>query len=370
MEVMIGAAEGWKRSWLATHPRSAMVVCVLASLVAHAAGAGVLRVLEAPRSPVIRLEPLSDSEGELIIAGFDEPEPEPASGSVSLLVPAERLMAPPVEPLAPPPGVVEPMEPASPEEPEIALEPEPRPAPATPPAREEPRALAPPGPPATGGVEVAEGAGEVPQPEAGLVRPPRAVSFAGLTGERARKVVYVVDGSAAMVSTLRWAKQQLRESIGKLDETQTFQVIVAREKPDGSDDTRAFESRLGTGMVYPTNPNQQELRRWLDAVEPGGRSNPLVGLRAALALEPDLVFIITRSIRRSGNAAWGAGSEETLRELDRLNPVHPSTRQRRVVIKAIQLVEDDPTGLLRNIAQAHGDGEGSYRVIPLEQLAK
>jgi hypothetical protein len=42
-----------------------------------------------------------------------------------------------------------------------------------------------------------------------------------------------------------------------------------------------------------------------------------------------------------------------------------------VVIKALQFIEDDPTGTMRAIADLHGDGEGSYRIVkPLETPAR
>ena len=109
--------------------------------------------------------------------------------------------------------------------------------------------------------------------------------------------------------------------------------------------------------------------QWLESVQPEGRSDPLVGLTAALQFQPDLVFLLTHSIRRSGGSAeWGAGNAATLAALDKLNPVHAGAGLRPTVIKAIQFIDEDPTGLLQQIARLHGDGEGSYRVLSIAQI--
>ena len=42
--------------------------------------------------------------------------------------------------------------------------------------------------------------------------------------------------------------------------------------------------------------------------------------------------------------------------------------RRRVVIKAIQFLEPDPTGTMPLIGEQHGDGPGSYSVLTLQAL--
>ena len=94
------------------------------------------------------------------------------------------------------------------------------------------------------------------------------------------------------------------------------------------------------------------------------------------------IFLLSRSIRRSGGAAgdgtgvaaigesaggvWGRGTAEIMAELDKLNPVRGT--QRRVVIKALQFLEEDPTGTMQAIGEQHGDGPGSYSVVSLQML--
>ncbi len=202
-------------------------------------------------------------------------------------------------------------------------------------------------------------------------------TFAGLGAKRAGSVVYVVDASGAMVSSLKFVLAELERSVGSLSSAQKFQVVLFREAPGGLlyDTFTPPGSDARRPKLVPATPtNKAALSRWLAAARPMGRSNPLDGLRRGLQFEPDAIFLLSRSIRRSGNDAgipetggvWGRGTAEILGELNHLNPRRGQGR--RVVIKCIQFLEEDPTGTMQAIGTEHGDGAGSYSVLTLEQL--
>jgi len=222
-----------------------------------------------------------------------------------------------------------------------------------------------------------------PGERAGEPEPARlAASFAGVEAARARRIVYVVDASGGMTTSLNFVKAELARSVARLDPSQSFQVVVFRELPhvEGTEGEAAapgsavdvFGGGSGPGALMAASYEARiRVVQWLSGFEPVGRSDPLSGLTAALEFEPDLIFLLTRSIRRSGGSAdWGAGNAATLASLDKLNPVNQGMMQRRTVIKAIQFLDEDPTGLLPAIAAAHGDGPGSYRVVPVDQSIK
>lgn len=198
-----------------------------------------------------------------------------------------------------------------------------------------------------------------------------AASFAGVEVARATRIVYVMDGSAAMVPSLPFVKEELMRSVGRLGAGQAFQVVVFRRPPVVNGRATAPEiERFSTGEPYldATPSNKRRLAQWLERVQPKGGSAPLIGLSAGLNQGPDLVFLLTCSIRRTGASEWGSGKDAILASLDALNPVNAFTGQRPAVIKALQFLDEDPTGLLPAIASAHGDGEGSYRVLTLDDL--
>jgi hypothetical protein len=207
-------------------------------------------------------------------------------------------------------------------------------------------------------------------------------TFAGLGTRQAASVVYVVDASGAMVTSLQFVLAELERSVRNLSSAQKFQVVLFRDRTSIHGGT-SFDVFTPPGvrperaqLVSATPANKAALSQWLKDIRPTGRSNPIDGLRRGLAFEPDAIFLLSRSIRRSGGelsaespgGVWGRPTVETLAELDRLNPRRMLSGKRRVVIKAIQFLEEDPTGTMQAIGQEHGDGPGSYTVLTLQAL--
>jgi hypothetical protein len=201
-------------------------------------------------------------------------------------------------------------------------------------------------------------------------------TFAGLGARRAESVVYVVDASGAMVSSLKFILAELERSVRGLSSAQKFAVVLFRERPDTGSHYEIFVppgfDPGSVRLVAANAANKEALARWLSTVHPAGRSNPLDGLRCGLAFKPDVVFLLSRSIKRSAGDAdtagvWGRGKADTLAELDHLNP-RQLGGHRRVIVKAIQFLEEDPTGTMQAIGDEHGDGPGSYSVLTLRAL--
>jgi hypothetical protein len=206
-----------------------------------------------------------------------------------------------------------------------------------------------------------------------VVRAPRrapAASFAGVQARAATRIVYAVDASGAMVHTMSFVLDELSRSIGRLQPTQSFQILLVSDTP-GAPTTRSPPiDPDDDGLIRATSRHKAAARDWLATVVAGGRSSPLAGLDAALRLDPDLVFLLARGIQRTGtdDAALNANAGATLARLDALNPLDPATGDRPAVIKTLQFIEPDPTGLLTRIARVHGDGEGSTRLITPEDM--
>ena len=192
------------------------------------------------------------------------------------------------------------------------------------------------------------------------------VIFAGLGAERAASVVYVVDGSGPMVSSLPMVFDELRRSLRSLDASQQFAIVIFRDRSMVGGGSRVEEFR--PRLVPANEASINAAASWLTTIHAEGASNPSDGLRRAIAHRPEVVFLLARSIRRSGEyAQWGAGREAILAELERLNPPDPRTGRRLVQIKTLQFIEEDPTGTMQAIGERHG-GEGGYRVLRLEEV--
>lgn len=340
------------------HPRRAAtrVVSATGSLVVHAL------LLVALAAVVWRSTSGNSPTGRDIKIAFDMP----AMGEAP--VPIAGSPAPQAPPRAHEVGlIVDPGEPAA----DVARDPAPLPplasmATAPAPAREGPQAppLAGLGQQAFGGKSPSAGAAAADRTVTGE----GGVRFAGLGASNARSVVYVVDASGSMVTSLPFVIAEVERSVSQLAATQKFGVVLFRRLPDGRSGLEVFSPVL----VRATTSAQERLRDWLTTVEPAGRSVPLIGLERAIAYRPDAVFLLSRAIERSGGDAWdtggGRGVADTLARIDALNPVVDGHRP--VVIQTIQFLDDDPTGIMQEIGRAHGsrlDAQGreiaGYRVI-------
>lgn len=202
--------------------------------------------------------------------------------------------------------------------------------------------------------------------------PSLSAVFAGVGAQQAQSVVYVVDGSGAMVTSLQWVVDDLVRSIDRLSPVQRFAVVIFRNRPPLGDEGAAlcdiFNPRGGTPTLLPaTGANKRAVRAWLASISPRGLSNPSEGLRRGLEFRPDIVFLLARSIPRSGESPqWEKGRDAILAELERLNPADAAGR-RPVQIKTIQFIEEDPTGTMQAIGRLHG-GESGYTLVTLDQV--
>ncbi len=208
----------------------------------------------------------------------------------------------------------------------------------------------------------------VPTP---VARPPAApmAGFAGVNVQVARRVVYAVDVSGAMAQCLDTVLLELRRSIGRLESEQQFQIVFFREDLSGATRVVALDDAGGRATMLSATPDvKQRVDQLLRSARPLGRSAPLAGLKRSLEFGPDVVFLLTSNIRRSDT---GQGDNaRTLRLIDDLNPKSRITGRRPVVIKTLQFVEDDPTGLMQAIAEAHGDGPGSYTLLKIADIER
>ena len=200
--------------------------------------------------------------------------------------------------------------------------------------------------------------------------PPR-VEFSGLGVSEARDIVYVVDASGSMVTSMASVVAELGRSISALHPVQRVQVLLFRVPVGaGADEPGYISAPLPAPSAAPvlfdaTRANKKSALDWLATITPRFRSNPLPALEAALRLRPDAVFVMSSGA--TDEALSGMTAEEVLARLDLLNPQRRDG-SRAVAIRAVQVLEEDPAGLLRRIAEAHG-GENGYKFISREDLA-
>lgn len=378
------------------------------SLVVHAGAMVVLRTY-LPAGPA-KTDVVGESS-ELVL-GFDLP-PMPSQAAAVPEAPATSKM-PPIEDTSPPepPPVVASAQPTV----EVTIEPEPpaplapvvqavdeltpaptpvatpapAPAPTTPKTAPETVATSKPEPTpsasaaaeSVGQAGANERAGSGTAESAAVSNPAPSASFAGVKADRARKVVYAVDVSGAMVADLKFVLEELERNVARLEPDQQFQVVLFRDPLASGEAESASElpdlsmlaayadwvgERTSLPALVPADAaRKSQLRELVRKASCGGPSNPLTGLRLAISMKPDVVFLLSRSIRRSGTT-WGPGDEAVMTALDKANPVGPGG-SRAITIRTIQFGERDPSGLMDRIAAEHG-GERAV-VLTLADLRK
>lgn len=104
--------------------------------------------------------------------------------------------------------------------------------------------------------------------------------------------LYLLDRSASMegyeARPLRAAKRQVISSLNSLTEAQQFQLVFYNET------TKLFAPNIGSAsLLFATDANKSRAERYLESIRADGGTDHLLALKAALALGPDVIFMLT-----------------------------------------------------------------------------
>ena len=180
------------------------------------------------------------------------------------------------------------------------------------------------------------------------------INFAGLKASNARRVVYVVDASGSLVGTFPLIIEELRKSLQRLDPRQSFGVIFFQRGD-------AVTVPPGGNLQSATPERVSETMKWIESkMIPSGRSNPVAAFEAAMAMHPEIIFLLSSDITGSGE--FEMSEMALLAALERLNPIDPATNRRLTRVQCIQFLDPDPLGTLQQIAKEHGGAEGFINI--------
>jgi hypothetical protein len=186
-----------------------------------------------------------------------------------------------------------------------------------------------------------------------------SATFVGLRATDARRIVYVIDASGSMIRSLPIVLEELARSLEALRPPQEFGVIFFQRN-------EAVVVPPASHLVAATGEAKVKALEWISRnVIPSGRSNPLAAIERALALRPDVVFMLSENITGSGQ--FEIDQEDLLELLERLNPPDGASGLRPARICCVQFLYPDPLDTLRRIAQRHG-GPGGYRYLDAVEL--
>ncbi len=105
----------------------------------------------------------------------------------------------------------------------------------------------------------------------------------------AKSIVYVLDISASMGKKNKFqdAALALINSLRQLNSKSTFQIVVYHSSAEVLQIDRCQD------LVSYNEQNLSEVCKSLEKIQPQGASNHVEGLKTALALEPDAIFLLT-----------------------------------------------------------------------------
>jgi hypothetical protein len=174
----------------------------------------------------------------------------------------------------------------------------------------------------------------------------RGPDFFGLGGQArgARVVVYVVDRSGSMLTTMDGVKKELRKSIGQLRRSQKFHLIFFNSGTPLENPPRRPVSSI--------KAHKREAFEFIERVNPVGGTDPRPAMRRAFALQPDVIYFLT-------DGEFNAVLSDLMEMLDRLN------HKRKVRIFTIAYVSQEGAPALQRIAREHN---GEYRFVSEDEI--
>jgi hypothetical protein len=169
--------------------------------------------------------------------------------------------------------------------------------------------------------------------------------FMGVSGN-AMKVVYLCDSSGSMMNKFDTLRQELRKAADSLKPIQSFDIIFFSE-----DNFIALDKQL----MLATPEVKRKAYDFLDKTAPHGSSDPIPGLKAAFAAQPQLIYMLT-----DGDFPNNA---QLLEELRKLN------KDKKVKINTIAFMDrgEEYEKLLKQIADENG---GLFKFVSDTELQK
>ncbi len=166
----------------------------------------------------------------------------------------------------------------------------------------------------------------------GMVGPFGDGRFFGQETGNAKHIVYVVDASGSLLDTLPFVMRELRSSITKLSDVQTFAVIFFNEN-------KPILAGRAPGLLPASSENKSRVLKWLEEghVVPQGQASPIEAVKKALSLKPDLVFLLSDNI--TGRGRYELSQSQLLAEVSKANA---SANRGHTKINTIQFIYQDP----------------------------
>jgi len=200
-------------------------------------------------------------------------------------------------------------------------------------------------------------------PKKAIRKPETEVKFMGLDAVAAKRIVYVVDASGSMLLHLLTVIDELERSLRTLHPKQEFGILFFQKN-------KAIVVPPIGELVSANAVNINKAMRWIDSTDkviPTGGSSPIVALKTAMRLHPDVIYLLSENITGAGR--YEVPEVELLAAINKLNPADKRNGLRKVQINCIQYLSQDSSGTMEKIAEIHG-GDDGYTFIERGRVDK
>jgi uncharacterized protein with von Willebrand factor type A (vWA) domain len=176
-------------------------------------------------------------------------------------------------------------------------------------------------------------------------QPAPLVVFMGVR-DQATRVAFLCDSSGSMMTKFDGLRQELRKAVDGLLPVQSMSIIFFSEDAYLTLDKRSVTASPG---------NKKKASDFLAKTSPHGSSDPIPGLRAAFAANPQTVYLLT-----DGDFP---NNQQVLDEIRKLN------KDKKVKVHTIAFVDrgEEYEKLLKSIAD---ENSGTYKFVGESDLGK
>ncbi|MEO1530436.1 MAG: VWA domain-containing protein, partial [Planctomycetota bacterium] len=184
-------------------------------------------------------------------------------------------------------------------------------------------------------------------------------SFFGIQAS-GQNFVYVLDQSGSMEGQrFRRAAEELIRSVETLSEEQKFFVVLFNTQMH-----QMFDQQGLTPSAIPaTRDNKRKLARWLNQVDPSGGTDPRMGLKLAMQMQPNAIFMLSdgefRDDKKRRNGLLRAADGNTKQMVERMDSAVP--------IHAIAFEDPNSCVNMQELATLTG---GEYRFVTEVRLSE
>ena len=158
----------------------------------------------------------------------------------------------------------------------------------------------------------------------------------GVSGN-AMKVVYLCDSSGSMMTKFDTLRQELQKAVDGLRPVQAFDVIFFSE-----DSYIAYDKQLAQAVPE----NKRRAYEFLEKTTCHGSSDPVPGIRAAFATNPQLIYMLTDGDFPNNQAV--------IEEIKKLNAARPGNQKVKINTIAFMDRGEEYEKLLKQIADENG----------------